>query len=277
VIVDCHCHAGLGDGLTGPWDTSARLDRYLPRAARAGIEHTVLFAAFHSDYLVANREVARIVASRPDRFTGFAFVHAIHDRGRVRSLVREAVEVHGFRGLKVHRHDARISREICEAARAYGIPVLYDVMGEVAVVELLAREYPSVDFIIPHLGSFADDWRAQQALVDHLVRHPNVYTDTSGVRRFDLLEDAVQRAGPEKVLFGSDGPWLHPGLELDKVRLLQLAPADEQLVLGGNALRLLAGRAARPAAPVHVGSGTAPVAADPWSGDQFPVELSSSS
>ena len=277
MIVDCHCHAGLGDGLTGPWDTSARLDRYLPRAARAGIEHTVLFAAFHSDYLVANREVARIVASRPDRFTGFAFVHAIHDRGRVRSLVREAVEVHGFRGLKVHRHDARISREICEAARAYGIPVLYDVMGEVAVVELLAREYPSVDFIIPHLGSFADDWRAQQALVDHLVRHPNVYTDTSGVRRFDLLEDAVQRAGPEKVLFGSDGPWLHPGLELDKVRLLQLAPADEQLVLGGNALRLLAGRAARPAAPVHVGSGTAPVAADPWSGDQFPVELSSSS
>jgi predicted TIM-barrel fold metal-dependent hydrolase len=276
VIVDCHCHAGLGDGLTGPWDTSARLDRYLPRASRAGIEHTVLFAAFHSDYLVANREVARIVASRPDRFTGFAFVHAVHDRGRVRDLLREAVEVHGFRGVKVHRHDARISREICEVARAYGIPVLYDVMGEVSVVELLAREYPSVDFIIPHLGSFADDWRAQQALIDHLVRHPNVYTDTSGVRRFDLLEEAVQRAGPEKVLFGSDGPWLHPGVELDKVRLLRLPPADEELVLGGNAVRLLAGRRARPAAPVQVRSAAAAAESDPWSGDQFPVSPSRS-
>jgi uncharacterized protein len=154
--------------------------------------------------------------------------------------------------------------------------VLYDVMGEVSVVELLAREYASVDFIIPHLGSFSDDWRAQQALIDHLVRHPNVYTDTSGVRRFDLLEEAVQRAGPEKVLFGSDGPWLHPGLELDKVRLLRLAPAEEELVLGGNALRLLAGRRRRPAAQVHVGSAVAPAPVDPWSGDQFPVEVSPS-
>jgi predicted TIM-barrel fold metal-dependent hydrolase len=79
-------------------------------------------------------------------------------------------------------------------------------MGEVAVVELLAKEYPEVSFIIPHLGSFADDWRAQLALIDHLVRHPNVYAETSGVRRFDLLQEAVRRAGAQKFIFGSDGP-----------------------------------------------------------------------
>jgi hypothetical protein len=147
MIVDCHCHAGLGDGLTGPWDTEARLDRYLPRAARAGIDRTVLFAAFHSDYARANREVARIVASRPGRFYGFAFVHPLRDAGRVAALVREAVERHGFCGIKVHRYDARITREICDVARAYSLPVLYDVMGEVSVVELLAREYPDVKFV----------------------------------------------------------------------------------------------------------------------------------
>jgi predicted TIM-barrel fold metal-dependent hydrolase len=108
------------------------------------------------------------------------------------------------------------------------------------VVELLATEYPDVAFIIPHLGSFADDWRAQLALIDHLVRHPNVYADTSGVRRFDLLQQAVKRAGARKILFGSDGPWLHPGVELAKVRALRLPAAEERLVLGGNMLRLLA-------------------------------------
>jgi predicted TIM-barrel fold metal-dependent hydrolase len=118
--------------------------------------------------------------------------------------------------------------------------VLYDVMGEVSVVELLATEYPDVDFIIPHLSSFADEWRAQVAFIDHLARHPNVYTDTAGVRRFDLLESAVERAGPHKILFGSDGPWLHPGVELAKVRLLKLPPADEKLILGENFLRLIA-------------------------------------
>jgi len=52
--------------------------------------------------------------------------------------------------------------------------------------------------------------------------------------------EAVERAGARKSLFGSDGPWLHPGVELAKVRLLGLSPGDEQLVLSGNLLRLIA-------------------------------------
>jgi uncharacterized protein len=239
MIIDSHCHAGKGDGLTGPWDTAAPLDKYLVRASRAGITHTVLFAAFHSDYAVANREVARIVSSRPDHFFGFAFVNAVHDRGRVQRLVGQAVEEFGFVGIKLHRYDAPISREVCEVARAFSLPVLYDVMGAVSVCELLAQEYPDVDFIIPHLGSFADDWRAQGAFIDHLARHPNIYTDSAGVRRFDLLEQAVERAGARKILFGSDGPWLHPGVELAKVAALALSRDNEALVLGGNFLRLI--------------------------------------
>jgi predicted TIM-barrel fold metal-dependent hydrolase len=240
MIIDSHCHAGKGDGLTGPWDTAAPLEKYMRRAAQAGIDRTVLFAAFHSNYAIANREVARIVASRPDRFYGFAFVHPDRDRGRVFTLVKTAVENYGFRGIKVHRYDGRITREICEVARAYALPVLYDVMGEVSVVELLAQEYPDVVFVIPHLGSFSDDWKAQLALIDPLVRYPNIFTDTAGIRRFDLLEQAVQRAGAGKILFGSDGPWLHPGVELAKVRALGLGPADEELVLSENFIRIIA-------------------------------------
>ena len=89
------------------------------------------------------------------------------------------------------------------------------------------------------MGSFWDDWRAQQPMVDLLVRYPNVYADTSGVRRFDYLVEAVRRAGAGKLLFGSDGPWLHPALELQKIRLLRLPADQEALILGGNAQRLL--------------------------------------
>jgi uncharacterized protein len=246
MIIDCHCHAGKGDGLTGPWDTAAPLEKYLRWAGKAGIQRTAIFAAFHSDYAVANREVARIVASRPDRFYGLAFVHAARDRGRVHELVQVAVQQYGFVGIKVHRYDARLSREVCDVARAFAIPVLYDPIGEVSIVELIAQEYPDVSFIIPHMGSFSDDWRAQHALIDYLVRHPNIYTDTSGVRRFELLEQAVQRAGARKILFGSDGPWLHPGVELAKVHALGLSPADLSLVLAGNFLKLIAQRRYQP-------------------------------
>jgi uncharacterized protein len=165
-------------------------------------------------------------------------VHAERDRGRILEMVRAAVDAYGFRGIKAHRHDARLSREVCDAARRLRLPVLYDAAGETTQVALFAGAYPDVNFVIPHLGSFADDWVAQSAFCSVLAEHPNVFTDTSGVRRFDLLVRAVRRAGPHKVLFGTDGPWLHPGVELAKVRLLGLPPAAEALVLGGNFLRL---------------------------------------
>jgi predicted TIM-barrel fold metal-dependent hydrolase len=268
LIVDCHCHAGPGDGLSGPWDSDANLDGYMRAARRAGIDRTVLFPVFHSDYAHANRCVARIVARHPDRFYGFAFVHAARDRGRIGELISEAVQRYDFRGIKIHRHDAPISGEVCEVARAWGLPILYDVMGEVAQVDLLARQYPDVPFIIPHLGSFADDWRAQLALIDHLERHPNVYTDTSGVRRFDLLERAVRRAGPGKLLFGSDGPWLNPALELHKVRLLGLSSQSTGRMTGGNLLALIAPAERRRRATgrtlVRVGRRAQRATTDPW-------------
>ncbi len=249
MVIDCHCHAGPGDGFTGPWDTRASLDKYLRRAAAAGIGRTVVFPPFHSDYRAANRELAAIVRGLRGRLIGFAFVHAVRDAGRIEPLVREAVVEHGFKGIKVHRHDARISREVCEVARRFSLPVLYDVMGETPQVELLAEEFPTVSFVIPHLGSWSDDWSSQLTLSDTLARRRNVYADTSGVRRFDLLQEAARRAG-SKLLYGSDGPWCHPGLELAKVRALTLPPHVRNGVEGATLMRLIA-RAGHHAPPAR--------------------------
>jgi predicted TIM-barrel fold metal-dependent hydrolase len=239
MIIDCHCHAGTGDRMTAPWNTVAPIEPYLRRARAAGIDRTVVFAPFHSDYARANAEVAQIVRRYPRRLIGFAFVHASRDAGRVFDMVQRAVTRYGFRGIKVHGYDAMPTREVCEAAKAFHVPILVDVIDQAAVVEMLASQYPSVNFIVAHLGSFRDDWKAQQQVVDQLARYRNVYADTSGVRRFDYLVEAVRRAGAHKLLFGSDGPWLHPGLELHKVRLLGLSGPAESLILGGTARRLL--------------------------------------
>ena len=225
--------------MSGPWNTDAPLGAYLRRARRAGIDRTIVFAALSSDYSSANVQVARIVQRLPRRLIGFAFVDCNRDAGRILSMVETAVRRWGFRGIKVHGYDAMPTREVCDAARTCQVPLLVDVVGKAEVVELLASQYPDVNFIIPHLGSFKDDWQAQQRVVDQIVRFPNVYADTSGVRRFDYLVQAVSRAGARKLLFGSDGPWLHPGLELQKIRLIGLPAADEALILGGNARRLI--------------------------------------
>src|SRR5215472_8216400 len=154
LIVDAHCHAGLGDGLTAPWDTEARLGPYLRRAEAAGIDLTIVFPVFNSDYAAANDRLARIVARRPDRLIGFAGIHPARDAARTHQVIGRAVEVHGFRGIKVHGHDSLPGRPVCEAARRWGLPVLVDVVRRPGVVEMLAGQYPDVNFIVPHLGGF---------------------------------------------------------------------------------------------------------------------------
>jgi uncharacterized protein len=248
MIIDCHCHVGEGDVMTAPWNTVAPLEPYQRRARAAGIARTIVFAPFHSNYDQANAQVGRIVAQHPRRLIGFAFVHAVRDAGRIFEMVKRCATSWRFRGIKVHGYDAMPTREICEVARAFRLPVLADVVGQPSVIEMLAPAYPEVNFIVPHLGSFRDDWRAQQQVVDQLVRFPNVYGDTSGVRRFDYIVQAVKRAGPRKILFGSDGPWLHPGLELHKVRLLGLPADQEAQILGRNVLRLIRQAIVGPAA-----------------------------
>lgn len=243
-VIDCHCHAGAGFGLSDGWTGRPLLEKYLRRATAAGITHSVLFANFHDDYAQANRAVAAIVTADPERFFGFAYVHARRDRGRIRGMVRAAIEEYGFVGIKVHRHDARISPEVCEAAREFALPVLYDVESELQVLDRLAHGHPDIAFIIPHLSSFQESWRAQTAFLERLEAHPNLYADSSGVRFFDLLERAVERCGPGRILFGSDGPWLHPGVELAKIRALGLPETQEDQILGGNFLRLISAGAA---------------------------------
>ena len=242
LIIDCHCHYGKGDGFTGSWDTNAPLSTFMHRSISAGISKTVLFSAIHSDYSKANLHIAKLVNRYPRRFFGFAFIHAARDAGRIQSMIQTAVAEYHFCGIKLHRRDARITREVCDVAREFQLPVLYDVVGECSGVELFASEFRDVNFIIPHLGSFADDWHAQITFIDQLTRHPNVYTDSSGVKRFDLLEMAYKRASACKILFGTDGPWMHPGMELQKIRELGAPQEELRLMLGGNFLRLIKSR-----------------------------------
>jgi hypothetical protein len=239
MIIDCHCHAGKGDRMTAPWNTEAAIEPYLRRARAAGIDRTIVVATFHSNYNKANAEVARIIARYPGRLIGFAFVHATRDAGRIFPMVQSAVSKWRFRGIKIHGFEAMPTREVCETARAFRLPIFVDVVSRPEVMDMLAPQYPDVNFIVAHLGSYTDDWRAHQQVVYQVARYPNVYADTSAVRRFDYIVEAVKRAGPGKLLFGSDGPWIHPGVEIRKIRLLGLPKDQEAMVLGGNVLRLI--------------------------------------
>jgi uncharacterized protein len=64
------------------------------------------------------------------------------------------------------------------------------------------------------------------------------YADTSGQTPV-AIRAALAFFGPEHVLLGSDAPFISPADHLDAIRQLDLAPEQHDVLVGGNARRLL--------------------------------------
>jgi predicted TIM-barrel fold metal-dependent hydrolase len=150
-------------------------------------------------------------------------------------LLNECREL-GLRGLKLH---VAPTPEVLDTVAELGIPVIWHP-ARVALFDPVARDYPTVDLIMAHLGSdLSGDWREHLAAIDMAARHPNVYLDTGATVLTRYLEQAVKELGAQKIIFGSDEPEVDCRLEIFKVRVLKLPREQEQLILGGNMLRLL--------------------------------------
>ncbi|MCW5977610.1 MAG: amidohydrolase [Bryobacteraceae bacterium] len=236
LVIDAHCHAGSGQAMSAPWTTRGDPEVTLRHMEEAGIDRTVIFPISNDEYEKPNQEVAEICGRYPGKFIGFAKHDPRTEAGRIRAMLRREVESLGLKGLKLHRLP---TREVLDTVAELGIPILYHP-EKVANFHMIASEYPRIPFIMAHLGNFAShDWTEHIAAISVARQYPNVYLDTSSVVFFKFLEMAARDAGPDKLVFGSDGPELDSRVELYKVKLLKLAPADEQKVLGGNILRLL--------------------------------------
>ena len=93
-----------------------------------------------------------------------------------------------------------------------------------------AEKYPDVKLIVAHLCSLEH--------IELLKNHENIYTDTSGgaSNLNNVLEYAVEQAGSEKILFGTDG--YSAEFQFGRVALSRIAQADKENILFKNAQKL---------------------------------------
>lgn len=241
-VIDGHCHAGKGinygknNPTSDPWTTYNDPRWTLSRAEEVGIDKTIIFPINNITYKKANEEIASYVKRWPDKFIGFAKHDSKTEAGDIRNMLRHEVLNLGLRGLKLHGIP---TKEMVETAAELGIPILFhppNVNDSLEVVE----SHPEVSFILAHLGCFASrNWREHVRAIDAAKRLANLYLDTSSVVFFQYLKQAAHELAAEKLIFGSDGPLVDSRVELYKIRLLRLTKEREQLILGGNILRLL--------------------------------------
>jgi predicted TIM-barrel fold metal-dependent hydrolase len=248
MAVDAHAQIGTGEIWHEPKRrVDYRVEHFLDRASEAGISRLCVMAPQSDSYKEANLAVARVCARYPGRLIPFAVHHSDREAGSAGAAIREEVRAKGVRGIKVEGHP---TREILDAAAELSIPVMYypamaPGAGPARYFHMIASAYPTVSFILPHLGSYRSrNWWAHIETIDLVKRYSNVYVETSGVAYHEFLEQAMRELPPEKILFGSFAPELDPRVEIHLVRLFK--SRNEEAVLGGNILRLLKPQGLRP-------------------------------
>jgi predicted TIM-barrel fold metal-dependent hydrolase len=71
-----------------------------------------------------------------------------------------------------------------------------------------------------------------------LRTYPNIIMETSGIYREDFIEDTVGELGANRVLFGSNAPYMDQGFEAARIRLAHLDEQAKRLMGRDNVRQL---------------------------------------
>jgi len=109
-----------------------------------------------------------------------------------------------------------------------------------------AERHPDVRWILCHMGG--DSTELVTAAVDALLerRLDNVWLGTESIRQYWIVQRALDRLGPGRLVFGSDYNLNHPRSFQAVVEALDASEADRAAILGGNLAGLLPGREMTP-------------------------------
>ena len=242
-VIDSDAQIGMGKTWGSPprW-VDYKVEALLGRSAEAGINRSCVMAPRNPIYDLTNKQVAKVCEKYSERLIGFAVHKPQREAGQLRQLLIAEVKSQGLKGVKSDGHP---TRELLDVAAELNVPVIYypdlqEYPGPAQAYYMIATAYPSVKFILPHLGSYRSwQWWAHYEAIDLVKRFPNIYVGTSSVISRKYLEMAARELPADRILFGSFAPELDPRVEIFSVKLLKLPNQQEALVLGGNIQRLL--------------------------------------
>jgi uncharacterized protein len=243
VIFDAHLH--VDDVPSLGWQLEA--EECIRRMDEAGIDRGIVMTIVDAPEVNPNalELLADACARYPGRLDAFARIHPWYGEQSVALLERAFVL--GFVGLKLHpvstiAHPAgEDTLRLIRVAAAHGAPTLFhcgdEPMATPLAVARAAAACPEATVILGHMGGY---FHVDEA-IGVAERYDNVVLETSAMPYPAKVREAVERIGPGRVLYASDGPACSPRIEVEKVKLAGLSAADEELVFGENVVRLLAG------------------------------------
>lgn len=256
---------GFPDPEREPRSDEQQAERWAAEVDTYGLEKVCFVTGGGNDNL------ASVVKRYPDKFIGYAH-HNPFSENAAEELERAVKEL-GLRAYKIiapaldQPIGDRSIYPVWEKAAELGIPVLihFGVLGggggvawhinmdPLYSLHNVARDFPSVPFVIPHFGC----GYLRETL--HLCwACGNVHIDTSGSNQWvrwmpdedlsvkKLFRKYVETIGAERIIFGSDSSWFPRGFavrylqdQIRDCRELGLTTGQLEAIFYGNAARLL--------------------------------------
>lgn len=250
-IIDIHVHPLEGGIETIPGQirsfehygrrTGIRRFCLLGHVCLAGYDPTL------SQVRALNDQTIAFVERRPDLFSGFCYLNPRHSPRALEREFHRCVSSGPLRGVKlwvaVNCTDPKVDT-VFHLAEAASVPILHHAWYKTvdlafnesspADIAQAAARFPGVTLIMAHLTG-----AGVRGILD-IQPHPRVLVDTSGSQPANgMVEYAVSKLGPERLLFGSDASGRDFSVQIARVQSSRISEKAKRLILGGNAANVL--------------------------------------
>ena len=209
-------------------------------------------------YLQANNAVARLSVDRP--FLAFARINGPREPGsavssRLRNLASSREACHASPDdIEQYAYDDRFhgftlapgvdglpDSETVAVLEDVGLPLVVhggrSFPPDAGAEALLGRDIP---VILAGFGGYPLDRDLMADAIDLLDRYDRLYLDTAGVRFRSVLERALLEH-PDRVLFGSGAPEVHPNVGVSEILTLDVSEDAMRRAFSANPSRVVPG------------------------------------
>lgn len=237
--IDAHAHIGDFGGWAG---VKIDIENLISQMDEYEIEKTILCSSGPED----NDNVLKAYKKYSDRIVPLVFLSPF-DGEKAIEMIDNYVINEGFKGIKLNPlknayvADADFLNPIMEKADSLGIPVFihcghppYSLPWSIA---LLAERFPSVKVVMIHMGHGHGVYI--DASLKMAERYDNLYLEMSGMPMQSKIKEAYKNIGKDRIMFGTDAPFHHPSIEIQKVITCGLSEKEQEDVFYNNAAKLI--------------------------------------
>lgn len=236
--IDAHAHIGNFGGWAG---VSIDIDSLISQMNDYDIEKTILCGGGNED----NNEVLKAFKKYPQRIVPLVYLSPFD--GRAVDMLTHYVTKENFKGVKLNplKHayaaDADFLDPIMQKARRLNVPVFihsghppYSLPWSIA---FLAERFPDVKVVMIHMGHGHGIYI--DAALKMAKRFDNIYLEMSGMPMQTKIKQAYETVGKDRIMFGTDAPFHHPSIEIQKVLTCGLGENGLEDIFYNNASKLM--------------------------------------